>query len=395
MFKKSFDLVVVGGGVAGVAAAIAASRRGVRTALVEKTIWFGGLATSGVIYYYLPLCDGNGTQVTFGIAEEMLKSSIEYGPGDIPPGWSKASNAPEQMRYRVSFSPASFVLGLDKLLEHAGVEIWVDTVVTGTKLEDGRLTAVSVANKSGSGELIAKCFIDATGDADLVAFSGHGCIEASNALANWTVEYREGASGLAPNCGVATLGTVGAPDSIPVGINGRTVSETALAGRKMYRDILDQDYASGKYDRRTRFPLLLPTMVDLRHTRCVTGEFTLESGMEWTHFEDSVGLIGDWRKAGFVWEFPYRSMLPKGLKGLLAAGRCTSSRGDAWEVTRVIPCATMTGEVAGVAATLSISAGVNPDQLDYAVLQRELASKCGFPLHFEELGLARPKHTMR
>ena len=62
MFQSRYDLVVAGGGVAGVAAALAGARRGLRTALVEKTVWFGGLATTGLIYIYLPLCDGNGTQ---------------------------------------------------------------------------------------------------------------------------------------------------------------------------------------------------------------------------------------------------------------------------------------------------------------------------------------------
>ena len=231
MFQSRYDLVVAGGGVAGVAAALAGARRGLRTALVEKTVWFGGLATSGLIYIYLPLCDGNGTQVTFGISEEMLKRSLEYGPGEIPPGWRRERNAAEARRYRVIFSPASFVLSLDKMLEEAGVELWLDTVVTGATVEDGRLSAVSVANKSGCGELRAACFVDATGDADLAAFAGHGCIEAPNALANWTLEYREGAVGLAPNCSMAIVGCSTDLETVPPGISGRTVSEAVLAGR--------------------------------------------------------------------------------------------------------------------------------------------------------------------
>lgn len=389
MFQSRYDLVVAGGGVAGVAAALAGARRGLRTALVEKTVWFGGLATSGLIYIYLPLCDGNGTQVTFGISEEMLKRSLEYGPGEIPPGWRRERNAAEARRYRVIFSPASFVLSLDKMLEEAGVELWLDTVVTGATVEDGRLSAVSVANKSGCGELRAACFVDATGDADLAAFAGHGCIEAPNALANWTLEYREGAVGLAPNCSMAIVGCSTDPETVPPGISGRTVSEAVLAGRKRYRERLEREYVSGKFDRRSLFPLMLPAMAELRHTRCVTGEFTLEPGMEWTAFPDSVGLAADWRKPGFVWEIPYRTLLPKGLKGVLAAGRCSSSRGDAWEVTRVIPAAAMTGEAAGVAAALSVAAGITPDRLNCGVLSRELTQVCGFALHFGELGLSR------
>lgn len=73
-----YDVVVCGAGIAGVAAAIAAARQGARTALIEKQCLLGGLATSGLIYIYLPLCDGNGRQLTFGLSEEMLNRCVEY-----------------------------------------------------------------------------------------------------------------------------------------------------------------------------------------------------------------------------------------------------------------------------------------------------------------------------
>ena len=75
-FCKKYDVAVVGGGVAGVAAALAAARNGLRVVLIEKTVLLGGLATNGMIYIYLPICDGFGHQVSFGIAEELLKLSI-------------------------------------------------------------------------------------------------------------------------------------------------------------------------------------------------------------------------------------------------------------------------------------------------------------------------------
>ena len=83
-FDKKYDVAVVGGGIAGVAAAVQAARCGKKTVLIEKTVYCGGLATAGLVYVYLPLCDGNGRQVTFGIAEELLHCSIKYGPGEVP-----------------------------------------------------------------------------------------------------------------------------------------------------------------------------------------------------------------------------------------------------------------------------------------------------------------------
>ncbi len=389
MFHSQYDIVIAGGGVAGVAAALASARRKNRTALIEKTVWFGGLATSGLVYVYLPLCNGRGTQVTFGIAEEMLKRSLRYGPGEIPFNWQNERNTPERHRYCTFFSPASFLLTLDQMLEEAGVDLWLDTVVTGTSVENGRITAISVANKSGCGEISAACFVDATGDADLAVFAGHRCIEAQNALANWTLEYKEGVSVLAPNCSIAAIGGCTDPKRIPAGISGRTVSEAVMMGRRRYREQLEKEYSSGRFNRKNLFPLMFPAMAELRHTRCITGVFTLESGMDWITFPDSIGLVADWRKPGFVWEIPYRTLLPRGLKGVLAAGRCSSSRGDAWEVTRVIPASAMTGEAAGVAAALSVAAGITPDLLDCGILSRELTENCGFALHFEELGLNR------
>jgi len=82
-FSAEYDVVVAGAGVAGVAAALASARRGLKTCLVEKTIMNGGLATIGSVLYYLPLSDTHQQQLIFGISEELLHASIKYGPGDI------------------------------------------------------------------------------------------------------------------------------------------------------------------------------------------------------------------------------------------------------------------------------------------------------------------------
>ena len=91
-----------------------------------------------------------------------------------------------------------------------------------------------------------------------------------------------------------------------------------------------------------------------------------------------------------IWEIPYSSLLPEKLTGILAAGRCTSAMGEAWEVTRVIPNAAMTGEAAGVAAYLSLQQGVLPHQLPVEILQETLRKECGFPIHFADIGLIPP-----
>jgi len=372
--------------MAGVAAALAASRRGAKTALVEKSVLWGGLATSGIIFIYLPLCDGNGTQVTFGISEELLKAGLKYGPGRIPEGWKTGKNLAEEKRYRVVFSPASMVVALDGLLMKSGCDLWLDTQLIDAEAKDSRVASVTVANKSGTGRLEAKAFVDATGDADLAFFTGASCAAAANALACWALEYsnREEMFQLAPGVRTSIVGFATDPDCTRPGIDGRTVSEFVLAGRAKYRAELEKAYASGETDRFGRFPLTLPTMPDLRHTRRIDGRFTLHSGEEWTRFEDSIGVCADWRCSGKVWELPFGTLLPKTLDNVLTAGRCISSSDDAWEVTRVIPVAALTGEAAGTAAALAAGRGIPVCELPYGEVQREMRA-AGNPVHISEL----------
>jgi flavin-dependent dehydrogenase len=187
-FERHYDVIVAGGGVAGVAAALEAARSGMSTALVEKTVLWGGLATSGLVLIYLPLCDGHGRQVTFGIAEELLRLSLKYGPGPVPPGWPGGEAGEKKKRFMAVFSPASFVLALDEVLEEAGVDLWLDTLVTRPIVDNRALTGIEVENKSGQGRLSAPVLIDATGDADLAFRAGAPCADGDNWLSIWAAQ---------------------------------------------------------------------------------------------------------------------------------------------------------------------------------------------------------------
>ena len=386
-FEKKYNVVVVGGGIAGVAAALSSARRGIKTALIEKTVYLGGLATTGVICDYLPLCDGNGTQVTLGLAEELLKASVKYGPGKIAENWKKQKSAKLHDRYMVRFNPSSFIFAIDELLEEAGVDIWFDTLVCKTVVDDNSITGIEVENKSGRGILHAKCFIDATGDADLAYFAGCKCVTEENYLAIWAQEYQKGTNVFGP--GICMHSDGGWDDDTKGfnGINGNKVSRFIKLSRKKYRENIIKQYKSGKFDRNSLFPLFLPAMAQYRKSRRINGRFTLSDDMDWTTFEDSIGMVADWRTPGVVWEVPYRSLLPSKFNNLLAAGRCISSDKDAWEVTRVIPAAALTGEVAGIVAAMKTEKDINLDKLELKDIQKELKNKYGFPLHFLDVGL--------
>lgn len=83
----NYDVIVCGGGIAGVSAALSASRNNAKVLLIEREYALGGLATLGLIAIYLPLCDGEGEKMSSGISEELLKLSLKYGPGEIPKVW--------------------------------------------------------------------------------------------------------------------------------------------------------------------------------------------------------------------------------------------------------------------------------------------------------------------
>ena len=397
-FEREYDVLVAGAGVAGIAAALEAARMGLHTALVEKSILEGGLATAGLINIYLPLCDGEGRQVTYGIAEELLHLSLKYGPGDVPVGWRDGDSGSRRQRYRTSFSPASFVLALDEALIEAGVTLWLDTQVCQASMDGDRVVGVEVENKSGRGVLRGRCVVDATGDADVAYWAGADCVEADNWLSLWALQVsrrdKREASTWPEETSLVTTVRLGADNEgsgAPpgggklVGTEAEQVTRFVLESRRLLREHIRARQAQGGDDNRHRlFPVTLPAMAQFRTTRRIVGRATLIDGQHGTHVPTSIGLIADWRKAGHVWEIPYGALIPRTIPGLITAGRCISSAGDAWEVTRVIPGAALTGQVAGLAAGLAVRQGTTPDRLSIQVVQEQLRRR-GIPLHIAEV----------
>lgn len=395
MFDRAYDVIVAGGGVAGVAAALACARAGLRTALVEKTVLFGGLATAGLINIYLPLCDGHGNQVIYGIAEELLHLSIKYGPGEVPTDWAETGK-----RYMTPFSPAAFALALDEALVESGVALWLDTLVCAPLLLGKRVTGIEVENKSGRGVLRARCVIDATGDADVAHRAGAACEEQENWLSLWAIQTSlanaQRAVDSPQRTSLLEMVRVGAdangrghPADHPKyrGTEGTEVTQFLLEGRRLLREFYETHQPElGQRGRHELFPVTLPAMAQFRTTRRAIGLETMmpvnSTGADWpnTELSTSVGLIPDWRKPGPTWEIPYGALIPQGVRGLLVAGRCIAAEGEAWEIARVIPPAALTGQLSGIAATLAVRHRTTPDALDVEDVQEAVRAR-GLPLH--------------
>ena len=124
----------------------------------------------------------------------------------------------------------------------------------------------------------------------------------------------------------------------------------------------------------------IATTPQIRMTRKLVGEYVLSDTEEHTYFEDSVGMVGNWKRRGPVYEVPFRTLYSGEIENLIVAGRCTSTNETLWDVMRVIPCCAVTGQAAGTAAAMTD----NFSTLDVAALQKKLTQN-GVILHEKEI----------
>ena len=386
-FQTDCDVAVIGGGIAGVAAAIAAAESGAKTLLVEKTAWFGGLATTGLIYFYLPICDGYGHQVSFGLSERLLKASIKYGPDSLNPHWQEPNSAGEGIydRYRTTFNPASFIFAMDEMLESSGVEIYLDTVLTGYNQDCGK-KIVHVRNKGGNGIIKASIVIDATGDGEVVREAGGETCSGNNMLCYWSLEHcnpnkDNSWKTLDGNLRGKINGIIDKSNFPFHETHPRGATEFLLQGRKWAR----KEYIESG-NRSKHFPVLIPAMAQFRTAAAIKGVYTILEDTHNTPMKNSIGMSSDWSSINTIQEIPYEALIPIGTSGILAAGRCISAEGYAWELIRSIPACAITGEAAGVAAALCAKQNVEPADLSVLELQDILRSR-GCKLTMHEVGL--------
>ena len=388
-----YDVAVAGGGVAGVAAAVEAARAGKKVALIEKATQLGGLATIGLINFFVPMCNGRGTQIIKGLADEFLRLSIRYGFDSIPEDWQNGEPGQGNTNQRLvsRYSAPIFSLAMCELLHDLDVDILYDTVVAGAEARDGHIEALSLFNKSGFVRCQAKMFIDATGDSDVAHFAGVPTVTGGNyhtyqgfyaTLDSCRRAYETGDIGHLTswfNGGGANLYGGGHPEGMPLwdGTDGDQVSRYFVTNQ------LEMPEKLKKTDRKTRDITLLPIMPQFRTTRHIDGDYTLKPEDAYRHFEDSVCAICDFDRRDYLFEVPYRTMIRSGFDNIIAAGRCASGEGYAWDVLRVIPPAILTGQAAGAAACQAIENRQSITDIDIPTLQNKLANE-NVMIHFDD-----------
>jgi 2-polyprenyl-6-methoxyphenol hydroxylase-like FAD-dependent oxidoreductase len=164
---KTFDVIVAGGGMSGVAAAIAAARNGARTLIVERHNCLGGTMTAASVGPMMTFHDSEGRQVIAGIAQEIVDRlvTLDASPGHIPDTSGYVSTI-------TPFDTEALKLVNQRLALEAGAEILFQTYITDTIVEGETVVGLVVENKGGRQLLGAQVLIDATGDADIAAQAG-------------------------------------------------------------------------------------------------------------------------------------------------------------------------------------------------------------------------------
>ena len=387
----AYDVIVVGGGVSGVAAAVAAARNGAKTLLMEKTVTLGGLATQGLISWYEPLCDGEGKQMIRGIAEELIRLSVKYSFEDMPAEWGGDGRFPRPNfhRYATHYSPYIFALALINYLEENGVALRFDTLATYPDVEDGVCRGILVETVGGREYFPANMVVDATGDATVCDRAGIPTEYGNNFFTYLTHEMTmDDAQKLAQNgdfCTARRWNNVGSDLEGNGNIGGKIiqvrtaddVTEYMVRGGKVALAHL------AKKDRFSREVLSAPTMPQFRKIRRIIGESEFDGTEHDRSVDNAVGAMGDFRKSGRRFELPYTTLYNRSVGNLFAAGRIISAKGDGWEITRVIPVAALSGEAAGTAAALCVAQKCTNHELNVSLLQKALAD-AGNRIHLSD-----------
>ncbi len=379
--KRKYDVIVCGGGVAGAAAAVTAAGKGRSVLLIEKSNILGGLATLGLINLFVPMCNGRGKQIIFGLCEKWARYSARYGYDTIPEEWKNGEpGAPTDMRYIQRFSPNIFALQLMEEVTGAGADLLFDCIACEPVMEGKVCKGVITESKSGTEYYGCKLLIDVTGDCDVLRRGGVPVVAGQNfftyvgkmiTLASCEKAVKEqdiyhaftSVSG-----GSINLFGDNQPADIPKwsGLTVEDVTEYLIRNQRLLLDKMKST------DRRGRDITHLPFMPQFRTTCRLDGDYALRVSDAYKHFDDSICAINDFEHRDHLFEVPLRCITRKDYPNLLTAGRSASGEGYGWDLLRVIPPAIITGQAAAHAACLALEENVPVANVNIAVLQKRL-----------------------
>ncbi len=387
VLKKEYDIVVVGGGVAGVAAAVVAGRSGCKTLLLEKTAALGGLATIGLINWWEPLCNAEGKKLISGVSEEILRRTIRYCMHRLPECWQKEGVWEQETedRFVTHFSPTVMSLVLQEMLLEAGVDIRYDALVTYPEMDGTTVKGIAVETVGGTEYYACRALIDASGTCLMFHRAGAPCKDGANYMSYYShiADFTKPTDNMLRVRGWHISGSgmtgKGHPEGFPhyAGVTGDEVNNYILKGQSLLLEEIKQK------EPRAQEIVALPMMPQFRMIRHIVGAYELTMDDLYKPHADSVGTCPYFGHKGYWFEIPYGTLYVPEFPNLFAAGRVISADGDAWDATRVIPVACQTGEVAARAAALALRQGIAARDVDVLTLQGILREN-NFRIHFED-----------
>jgi FAD dependent oxidoreductase len=419
-----YEVVVLGGGPAGIVAAMAAGRAGRKTLIIERYGFFGGAGTAAGLSTFCGLhavVHGKHEQVVHGIADDILARLAAMD------GLNRPHLTVRDQITALSYDISAFKIVADELISEAHVDVLFHAFGTGVVMADEhRIECVFVETKSGRFAVRSQMFIDGSGDGDLAAWAGvpydvgdgagnmlypstmfriNG-VDPARAGRAW--ELIPGLMEAAEKQGRrfprkkpivrpqrnpiewrANLTQIKNPSGTAVsGIDARELSYGEVEGRRQCWDVFQfiKEHAPGFEQ---AYIVEIAPQIGIRETRRIKGEYTLtdQDILGCRDFPDTIGIQG-WPVEAhikgdvkFVFtppgsrgfnEIPFRIIVPQRVDNLLVAGRCASMSHEGQSSARVSgPCFIM-GQAAGTAADLALAAGAAPRAIDVAALQQRL-----------------------
>jgi hypothetical protein len=429
------DVLVVGGGMAGIMASLAAARKGARTALVERYGFLGGMATNAMVGPFAGTRHRyGGGRIVGGIAWEFIQRLVKHDGAlldtyDYP---LPESEKPDKSRSAVPakgdipFDPEVVKWTADQMIGEAGVLPYYHRFASGVVAENNRIKAVILESKSGRAAITARILIDATGDADIAYLAGvpwqMGRTE-DKAVQPMTLMFRMGGVDteafdditypyISPRIRKLAQEWVN-ENKLPVfggpwtfwGSTIRRgevmVNMVRLWGDATDPEVLTRNEITGR-DHIQQFVRFLKEnisefknsflidsgpQIGIRETRRIEGEYQLTEVdiLENRRFPDSIALGGhvidihsptksynQVRKLVDYYRIPYRCLLPKKISNLLVAGRPISATHEAHASLRVMGTGMATGQAAGIAAGLCIEKNGDPRDVPAVEIQKVL-----------------------
>lgn len=376
------DVLVVGGGPAGFAAAVSAARSGAKTILLERYGYLGGLWTGGLVLLIYPtyaMENGVRTKILRGVGEELLGriARIRHGIVDYNDSETDPTSDPEITK-----------VAMDEMVQEAGVKTLFHSWVADVVMEGSSVRGVIVESKSGRQAVLAKVVVDASGDGDVFAAAGAGFeqhnfpIGLVHRLGN--VDRVDAAKLKA--AGARIVGNVEPLPSVKWvnhrgenadGLDAAVLSRLEMAHRRSIWERVQKLRATPGAEE--VFLLQTAPQLGVRITRLLGAVKQLKDAerVARTVFPDTIGVGGTYGsgRKNPGWRIPYGCMIPRTVDNIIAAGRCISVDLRLIEDMRLIATCLITGHAAGVAAALSVKCRCRPRDVDVHELQKLLRSQ--------------------